>query len=391
MKKEQIILIRILSVVAVLAAMTLVLILGAGNGMFQHIINNINNNVVDMSTSDASIYNLYYYKGLNTIYLILFSVSLFSAIIAIISILTRFPAAVIAAKTAAISMFVTGIYLLFARIMEGSVGLHRFIAGFYMDQVSKNVETAQLMGKVPVSGILLVILSILCFLLIQSSGINRIKSYRFEKPLSALAIYLPVLFGSIFLEFLREVLITERCDKFGGTTHMVSVFIGDYFFADAWMFNWDYVWFIMIVVAVLILLRGKINRALTLLITAGIPFVVLTFRSILYLMNPPKMFGYLTFDEEICNATELAFRLYMLRFILDVLVLTYVCASLLLKRSGVKKILITYGVNVVISIVGIVLVAGSHGLSGMYIVCIIADIITLVGSFYLLDIRRSHH
>lgn len=395
MKKDQIIMIRILSVVALLSVMALILVFGAGNGLFLNIINDINHNIVDTQSSAASIYNLYYYKGFNVVYMILFSITIYSIGISIVSILTRFDTAYLTAKISSTFILIMGVFILFARMMEGSRFMHRFIARFYINEVSSNVETAQLMSKVPFSAICLILLSILCIMLIRSSRIRTVKPYNYTDQRKVYAIYIPVLFGSVFIEYLREIIITARCNRIGSHMDQVNSFMHDYYFSNQWGFNWNYAWFLVIVAVVLIGLRlklhGKNGKLLGLLITTGIPAIFVIIRSMFYAMNPPRLFGFLTFDEHVCDLTESAFVLYLIRFVLDIIVLTSVLEWLILKKEEIIKILISYGANVVISICGILIFGNIFGIAGMYVSCIIANIITLVSNFYIFYIGRSHH
>ena len=82
MKKEEILRIRVMSVAVILALMAVILVAGPGSTLFKGIVDNINNNVVDINSSQASIYNLYFYKGLDTVYNVIFSVGLFSTCMA---------------------------------------------------------------------------------------------------------------------------------------------------------------------------------------------------------------------------------------------------------------------------------------------------------------------
>ena len=60
MKKEEILRIRVMSVAVILALMAVMLVAGPGSTLFKGIVDNINNNVVDINSSQASIYNLYF-------------------------------------------------------------------------------------------------------------------------------------------------------------------------------------------------------------------------------------------------------------------------------------------------------------------------------------------
>ena len=65
MKKNQIVLIRVVSVAVLMAALALILIFGAGSTVFTKIIKDLNNGGVTSDASAVSVYNLVYYKGIN--------------------------------------------------------------------------------------------------------------------------------------------------------------------------------------------------------------------------------------------------------------------------------------------------------------------------------------
>ena len=81
MKKEEIIYVRILTVIGASALMALILIFGAGSGLFQRIANGINDTTLQLSNADAAIYSLYFYKGLDVLYRILYAVTVFGLIL----------------------------------------------------------------------------------------------------------------------------------------------------------------------------------------------------------------------------------------------------------------------------------------------------------------------
>ena len=64
MKKNQIVLIRVVSVAVLMAALALILIFGAGSTVFTKIIKDLNNGGVTSDASAVSVYNLVYYLSL---------------------------------------------------------------------------------------------------------------------------------------------------------------------------------------------------------------------------------------------------------------------------------------------------------------------------------------
>lgn len=392
MEKKQIIYIRMMSVAGLLGLLALALVFGAGGSLFTGIVNDINHNVIDVSEAGASIYNLYFYKGLGVPYLVLFSFSLFATVTAAVSVLTKNQSAGVAAKAACISDMITGLYILLAVLFEKNEGLHRFIAGFYLDDVGDGIETVRLIGGfATAAGIFLILLGGVCLLLIRSSGLERQKNERSGRLSGGWTLFVPVLYGSLFLEIVRELLISGRISAMDGSAVQAYMYVKDYYFADAWGLNVSYVWYVTAAAVVFILLRGVFagNKKILFLITGGMG-ILLAIRSLIYLLNPPRLFGYLTIDEAVCDVTESVYPMYLLLFVLDILFLVSVMVLLLSGRCGPKKILLLGAVHAGSSVIA-VFAASFFGMTALYGACAAVSFLALIGSFYLADIRGRHH
>ena len=115
MKKEEIIYVRILTVIGASALMALILIFGAGSGLFQRIANGINDNTLQLSNADAAIYSLYFYKGLDVLYRILYAVTVFGLILTTAAMFFKLKGAGIYAVLSSASAVVTGAYIVLCR------------------------------------------------------------------------------------------------------------------------------------------------------------------------------------------------------------------------------------------------------------------------------------
>ncbi len=128
----------------------------------------MNNNSLNISENQNSVYNLYYYTGFNVIYQLFFSLTVLFTAVSLTGIVLRIGNTGIIASVPAIFNMMTGILLLMARILESSSSMHAWIDSFYIDGVVKGqIETAQLMDKIPVLYILLVILGILELMMVK--------------------------------------------------------------------------------------------------------------------------------------------------------------------------------------------------------------------------------
>ena len=131
MKKEEIIYVRILTVIGASALMALILIFGAGSGLFQRIANGINDTTLQLSNADAAIYSLYFYKGLDVLYRILYAVTVFGLILTAAAMFFKLKGAGIYAVLSSVFAIVTGAYIVLCSIFEGNTALRRIVIYFY--------------------------------------------------------------------------------------------------------------------------------------------------------------------------------------------------------------------------------------------------------------------
>ena len=145
MKKEEIIYVRILTVIGASALMALILIFGAGSGLFQRIANGINDTTLQLSNADAAIYSLYFYKGLDVLYRILYAVTVFGLILTAAAMFFKLKGAGIYAVLSSVLAIVTGAYIVLCSIFEGNTALRRIVIYFYLKDV-QTVAPEHLLG-----------------------------------------------------------------------------------------------------------------------------------------------------------------------------------------------------------------------------------------------------
>lgn len=210
MKKDEITRVRLLSLAVLMALSLFILLVLVGNNEFGHIISKMNNNSLNISENQNSVYNLYYYTGFNVVYQLFFSLTALFTAVSLTGILLRIGNTGIIASVAAIFNMMTGILLLMARILESSSSMHAWIDSFYIDGVVKGqIETAQLMDKIPALYILLVILGILELMMVKSSGIRRIKMFSKNKQTNAVVFLMPALVIYVWEGFIRRNILSE--------------------------------------------------------------------------------------------------------------------------------------------------------------------------------------
>lgn len=396
MKKEEIIYIRIMSVAGLLAILVLLTVLGLGSGLYSNIADNINNNASYFADYENVVYNLYFYKGLDVFYKILFSVTIVCNAVGAAGILLRRKCAALFAKTGCIFSVITSLYVLIGIFCHNIKFAVAFVTGFYMDNAEGAVIKNMLGIKPIVISIIMIILGVLCLLIIKSSGMEKLKVYASGDKSRYYAVIMPVLMGTVFFETVREILTGILCqtsNALDGVSGQVYGFITDYYFADDFLFGGLYVWIAVIAAIVLMSINTELlkkSRIKLYVLISGCASLFVIVKIIIYMLNPPRLFGYLTTNEYVCDITEKSYPMYMFIFLFDILIIVTLIYLMYVSGISVKKTLILSAVHICISVIAMI-IGSFSGITGIYTAIIAADLLALIGCFYMAYISRSHH
>lgn len=383
MKKDEITMVRLLSLAILMALSLFILLVPIGSNEFGQIISKMNNNALNIPESQNSVYNLYYYTGFNVVYQLFFSLTILFTAMSVAGILLRIGNTGIAAFVSAILNLLTGMLLLFARIWESSVSMHAMIDSVYLDGVVKEqIETTQLLDKVPVLYILLIVLGILELLMVKSSGIMRIKMFAKNKKTNAVNYLVPALIIYVWAGFIRQDILSVIIRNGDSQRMTVNEYLTGYYIGNKIFFNWS--WMIMLLLATIIciiiqsgVIKGLSGRA-GMLADIGIPALVTIIPSVIYAFNPPALFGYLTLDISLCDMTDNAFYMYLVTFCVSMtaaFILIYLVISGIL---DMRKLAFIFVINVVISVVLMIIVSGKSSLAIQYMPWIVADCASVI-------------
>lgn len=383
MKKDEITMVRLLSLAILMALSLFILLVPIGSNEFGQIISKMNNNALNIPESQNSVYNLYYYTGFNVVYQLFFSLTILFTAMSVVGILLRIGNTGIAAFVSAILNLLTGMLLLFARIWESSVSMHAMIDSVYLDGVVKEqIETTQLLDKVPVLYILLIVLGILELLMVKSSGIMRIKMFAKNKKTNAVNYLVPALIIYVWAGFIRQDILSVIIRNGDSQRMTVNEYLTGYYIGNKIFFNWS--WMIMLLLATIIciiiqsgVIKGLSGRA-GMLAGIGIPALVTIIPSVIYAFNPPALFGYLTLDISLCDMTDNAFYMYLVTFCVSMtaaFILIYLVISGIL---DMRKLAFIFIINVVISVVLMIIVSGKSSLAIQYMPWIVADCASVI-------------
>lgn len=383
MKKDEITMVRLLSLAILMALSLFILLVPIGSNEFGQIISKMNNNALNIPESQNSVYNLYYYTGFNVVYQLFFSLTILFTAMSVAGILLRIGNTGIAAFVSAILNLLTGMLLLFARIWESSVSMHAMIDSVYLDGVVKEqIKTTQLLDKVPVLYILLIVLGILELLMVKSSGIMRIKRFTKNKKTNAVNYLVPALIIYVWAGFIRQDILSVIIRNGDSQRMTVNEYLTGYYIGNKIFFNWS--WMIMLLLATIIciiiqsgVIKGLSGRA-GMLAGIGIPALVTIIPSVIYAFNPPALFGYLTLDISLCDMTDNAFYMYLVTFCVSMtaaFILIYLVISGIL---DMRKLAFIFIINVVISVVLMIIVSGKSSLAIQYMPWIVADCASVI-------------
>lgn len=383
MKKDEITMVRLLSLAILMALSLFILLVPIGSNEFGQIISKMNNNALNIPESQNSVYNLYYYTGFNVVYQLFFSLTILFTAMSVAGILLRIGNTGIAAFVSAILNLLTGMLLLFARIWESSVSMHAMIDSVYLDGVVKEqIKTTQLLDKVPVLYILLIVLGILELLMVKSSGIMRIKMFAKNKKTNAVNYLVPALIIYVWAGFIRKDILSVIIRNGNSQRMTVNEYLTGYYIGNKIFFNWS--WMIMLLLATIIciiiqsgVIKGLSGRA-GMLAGIGIPALVTIIPSVIYAFNPPALFGYLTLDISLCDMTDNAFYMYLVAFCVSMtaaFILIYLVISGIL---DMRKLAFIFIINVVISVVLMIIVSGKSSLAIQYMPWIVADCASVI-------------
>ena len=392
MKKDEITRVRLLSLAVLMALSLFILLVPIGSNEFGQIINKMNNNALNIPESQNSVYNLYYYTGFNVVYQLFFSLTILFTAMSVAGILLRIGNTGIVAFISAILNLLTGMLLLFARIWESSVSMHAMIDSVYLDGVVKEqIETTQLLDKVPVLYIFLIVLGILELLMVKSSGIMHIKMFAKNKKTNAVNYLVPALIIYVWAGFIRQDILSVIIRNGDSQRMTINEYLTAYYIGNKIFFNWSWMIILLIATILCIIIQSGIIKGLSgsagMLAGIGIPALVTIMPSVIYAFNPPALFGYITLDISLCDMTDNAFYMYLVTFCVCMTaayILIYLVISGLL---DMRKLAGIFVINVVISVILMIIVSGKSSLAIQYMPWIVADCTSVILAFICVAVK----
>lgn len=363
MQKNEIILARVISTVSAAALALLILTAGIGSGYFLNIANKINNNT--FQDEGANLYNYYYYTGFHVVYRFLFIITVMALVVSILCILFRLRNCQRVCMIAGISSLITGIFLLFGRVYESSVGVHRFVDGFYMGNVSSSqIVTSQYLPKFPLSTVFFLIIALLFLTLVRVTRFEKIKLYQ-KSDFDGIKLLTAGIYGSVVLDVVWGSVIRGLAFTLDLAEQTSYLYLQEYFIAERWVLRLPLVIYAVLAMVLTVILKEKLKERYHQLIAIGVPTAAALLVGIYCFFNPTRIFGTLTLDEHICDITEAAMNWYLVMMAAAVL-LTATMIYYTYMQMPFKKMAVLMAVNgaavLLLAVSGMLMI----GLPGIY-------------------------
>lgn len=393
MKKEDSVIVNIVSVAGILAALAVILVVFVNGQLFTGIVDDINH-ATDGYYINATVYDVCYYKAFDMIYGIVYSISLFATVMSLCALLFKYSYAVRLVECACVSDILLALIVIAAKMLDKSSLLRKAVAKLYLVETGSVDIYGDYMGRLaPVCSVIILFLAIAGLLIVYKGRLRKVKYYGNTAAMDVVKLLLPVLFGAVVIQTLKPVLLSIQADAIGGNVMVAETFLMDYFMADDILFNLPLVGYVLVYAVGEALVRRyavRFKRYWFPALLAGIVAVYGTAIAV-NVLNPPRLFGYLTLDEAVCDATESAYVLYMLIYVAEVLMMVIMMHGCIKKELRIGTLLLpVIGYSVFI---GVSIPALHISLSCSYIICLIAAVAVIVLQTLLNTgyIRGRHH
>ncbi len=381
MKKDDILIIRLVSVAVLLAALALIILFGVRFNVFTQLLDRITDGTITTADGGFPLYASLYYRGMGAVYNILFSLLIYSSVVSIAGIFLKIKGTPSLAACASITGIITGVFLVLSKCFENNSLLNRLFARIYLGESINYVKADNAVGAMPVRvvvfGILLIIIGCLARIMVKTSLIGRMKIYK-ASGASWLILLLPVIYG-LYIDLVRSR-VMEWAFSHNTVSQQIYGIFDDYYLKDIFFISLDKICVVLIAAVItLVLSKAGFKKKLIKHITAIAVGFLSAIGVIIFLSNPPRLFGYITVDESVCDIVESAGIAAVLVILLDIIVtglLTSLCLDTS-NRISYKKILIIISCSMIISIA--VIIAGiSIPVMAVYISLLVINAVTLI-------------
>ena len=382
MKKDDILIIRLVSVAVLLAALALIILFGVRFNVFTQLSDRITDGTITTADGGFPLYASLYYRGMGAIYNILFSLLIYSSVVSIAGIFLKIKGTHALAACASITGIVTGVFLVFSKCFENNSLLNRLFARIYLGESINYVKADNAVGAMPVRvvvfGILLIVIGCLARIMVKTSLIGRMKIYKASSGAAWLILLLPVAYG-LYIDLVRSR-VMEWAFSHNTISQQIYGIFDDYYLKNIFFTSLDKICVVLIAAVItLVLSNAGFKKKLIKHITAIAVGVLSAIGVIIFLANPPRLFGYITVDESVCDMVESVGIVAVLVILLDIIVtglLTSLCLDTS-NRISYKKILIIISCSMIISIA--VIIAGiSIPVMAVYISLLVINAASLI-------------
>lgn len=331
---------KIVSVAVLLAALALIILIGPGATAFEKITEAIGDGTLTTNDGSYPMYAYVYYTDMGAVYGLLYSCVLYSCVTAVAGIFIRMKGTYALAVTGCVSGVLLGTFMLLSDAFEGNAAFNEMLCRLSLgEKVNFNAETDAiyaLPGKMLVFAVIIIIVSVALAVILRLSALSRVKGYRASGILNLLLIYTLLVLASVYFDIVRNVVL-DKVFAHNQISEQTYGILTDYYLNDALFVNQHKVYAVIIAfVLTVVLVRVGVKRKFIKMLVSA-PFVIAGIISVVaFLFNTPRLFGYITIDEAVCDRVELVGILALLVLVTDIVIIAVVTAAAFENPKGTK-------------------------------------------------------
>jgi hypothetical protein len=395
-KRDDLVVVRLVCVGVLLAAIALVALLGIRNNLFTSISENITLGSITNAEGNYPLYTAQYYSALGVAFGVLFPLLVYASVLAVIGIFLKVKGSPALALISGILGIVMGVFLVLSKLFEKNAIVNGLFSKIYLGSWGKYTKAVDGVSAIParavICGLLLIVLSVSLLIMLKQSMLSKAKMYSSSDRLIWVGFLMPVIYSALYVDIVRDRLMDFAFSHIQLSGQIYGI-LDEYYLKNIFFISGEKMYGVVgFAIVVTLLYKVGIKKKLVQLALPAVAGVLSLIGMIIFLINPPGLLGYVTLDEAVCDKVEsvgIVAMLVMLTDMMFVMALLVLCLDTSIKVSNIR-ILITTGISVIISIVA-VLLGAVLPIVVVYILLLIINVASLVALFKLAYVRGGNH
>jgi hypothetical protein len=395
-KRDDLVVVRLVCVGVLLAAIALTALFGVQSNMFTTISENITLGSITNAEGSYPLYTAQYYSALGVAFGVLFPLLVYASVLAVIGIFLKVKGSPALAIVSAVLGIVMGVFLVLSKLFEKNSGINKLFSKIYLGSWGKYTKSVDGVSAIPVRavvcGVLLIAFSIALLVMLKKSMLSKAKMYSSSDRLIWVGFLVPVIYSALYVDIVRDRLMDFAFSHIQLSGQIYGI-LDEYYLKNIFFISGEKMYGVVgFAIVVTLLYKIGIKKRLVQLVLPALAGVLSLIGMIIFLINPPGLLGYVTLDEAVCDKVEsvgTAAMLVMLTDMMFIMALLVLCLDTSIKVSNIRILIIT-AVSVIISVAA-VLLGAVLPIMVVYILLLVINAASLVALFKLAYVRGSNH